>query len=81
MRRLIVTVALALAVAGCGDKKHIEFAKPPADRLVCPDEPAIPAAPVTDEANGKYLRELRDAWAGCKGDVDWMRLFFKALGH
>lgn len=77
MKRLAL-LPLLLAVAACNDP-HIEFAKPPPERLVCPDEPAVPPAPVTDEANGKYLREMRSAWAGCRADVDWLRAWFREL--
>ena len=76
MKRIAILVALA--VAGCGDK-HIEFPRPPADKLVCPDEPAVPDAPITDEKNGAYLKGMRGAWAGCREDVDWLNAWFKSL--
>lgn len=72
MRRLLVLPLLL--VAGCTHDLDI----PPADRLVCPDEPAIPSAPVTDSKNSTYLRGMRGAWAGCREDVDWMRAWFAA---
>lgn len=75
MKRLLA-IPLLLAVAGCA---HTQFARPPEDRLVCPDEPAIPPAPVSDEANGEYLKDMRGAWAGCKEDVDWLRAWFRKL--
>lgn len=77
MRLLIA--ALALTVAGC--TPPIEFARPPADKLVCPDEPAVPAAPVTDEMNADYLKRMRAAWAGCKSDVDWLAVWFRDLNR
>lgn len=73
----LLAVPLLLAVAGCAG--HVEFPKPPADKLVCPDEPAVPDAPVTDEENGEYLKGMRAAWAGCRSDVDWLREWFKNL--
>lgn len=73
----LLALPLLLAVAGCAG--HVEFPKPPADKLVCPDEPAVPAAPVTDEKNGEYLKGMRGAWAGCREDVDWLRAWFKSL--
>lgn len=75
MKRLILIPALLL-VAGCA---HVEFPEPPADKLVCPDEPDVPAEPVTDEANGEYLKDMRGAWAGCRSDVDWLRAWFREL--
>lgn len=73
----LLALPLLLAVAGCAG--HVEFPKPPADKLVCPDEPAVPDAPVTDEKNGAYLKGMRGAWAGCREDVDWLRAWFKSL--
>ena len=75
MKRLLA-LPLLLAVAGCATT---QFAMPPEDKLVCPDEPAVPPAPVTDEANGEYLKGMRGAWAGCKADVDWLRAWFRDL--
>lgn len=75
MKRLLA-LPLLLAVAGCATT---QFARPPADKLVCPDEPAVPPAPVSDEANGEYLKGMRGAWAGCKADVDWLRAWFDKL--
>lgn len=79
MKRLLLLIPI-LALAACG-QPHIEFPKPPPEKLVCPDEPAVPPAPVTDEANGEYLRKLRGAWAGCKADVDWLRAWFDELNR
>lgn len=73
-----LAIILALAVAGCS-QSHVEFPNPPADKLVCPDEPAIPDAPITDEKNGEYLKGMRTSWAGCRSDVDWLREWFKSL--
>lgn len=75
MKRLLA-IPLLLAVAGCATT---QFAAPPEDKLVCPDEPAVPPAPVSDEANGEYLKGMRGAWAGCKADVDWLRAWFDKL--
>jgi hypothetical protein len=77
MRRLAYLVALAsVALAGC---ETTRFAEPPADRLVCPDEPAIPPDPITDQKNAEYLKEMRGSWAECKADVDWLRAWFRKL--
>lgn len=76
MMRRLLAICLAASVAGCATTR---FAEPPADRLVCPDEPAIPDDPVTDEKNGAYLRDLRASWAGCREDVDWLRAWFREL--
>lgn len=77
MKRLAYGMALAsVALAGCA---HTQFAEPPEDKLVCPEEPGVPDAPVSDEENGKYLRDLRAAGAGCREDVNWLREWFRSL--
>lgn len=80
MRRSIVWM-LPLALAGCGDKPAPArtLPVPPAERLVCPDEPTAPTPPYTDEATGEYMASLRKSWQGCRQDVDWLRLWFKSL--
>lgn len=75
----LLLVGLLLAVAGCGEKPHVQFPKPPPDKLVCPAEPDIPDDPITDEKNAGYLKSLRVAGQGCRADVDWLREWFKAL--
>lgn len=89
MRKTTILLPL-LFLAGC---VHPEIARPPADKLVCPDEPARPAGQgetytdpqgverrrVTDEEAGNYMKALRASWQGCKDDVDWLRDWFKAL--
>lgn len=76
-------ILAALAVAGC-DRPPLEIARPPADKLVCPDEPAAPAARgpngrVTDADAGAYMKDLRASWQGCRQDVDWLRVWFGKL--
>lgn len=79
-RGRLIALCMIGTLAACGPER-VEFAKPPPDKLVCPDEPAVPAAPVTDEANGEYLKSLRNSWYGCRSDVDWLRTWFKTLNH
>lgn len=70
--------ALALvALAGCAG--HLEFPRPPADKLRCAGDPPLPAAPVTDEANGRYLQGLHGAWQDCSDTVAWWRDWSAAL--
>lgn len=78
MKKLLL-VPLLLAVAACGVKPRVEFPTPPADKLVCPDEPGVPDDPITDEKNATYLKSLRAAGQGCRADVDWLRVWFKTL--
>jgi hypothetical protein len=77
--KTILIVAAALAVAGCGEKPHVGFPTPPADKLVCPDEPGVPDDPVTDAKNAAYLKSMRSWGGACKADVDWLAVWFKAL--
>lgn len=72
MKKIILLVA-ALAVAGCA---HVPPARPDSARLVCQEEPGVPAEPVTDEANAEYLKKLRAAGADCRGKLDWLRSYF-----
>ncbi len=83
MRRVTISLAVAFLLVGCAGK-HLEIARPPADKLVCPDEPAAPErrgpnGGVTDEDAGLYMKALRGSWQGCKADVDWLRAWFAKL--
>lgn len=71
---LLLLTLLIVMTAGCKSQGGMEIASA---RLVCRDEPAIPADPVTDEDNGRYLRSMRGAWADCKSKLDWVRDFVK----
>lgn len=80
----LILLPLLLAVAGCGDAR-VEFPKPPADKLVCGKEPAVPegkgpGGAITDEQNGEYLKALRNWGVGCWGDVEWLAVWFADLG-
>lgn len=77
MNRLTPAILLlGLALAGC---QTTQFVEPPADKLVCPDEPAVPDNPVSDAKNSTYLRGLRAAGAECRADVEWLRVWFRNL--
>ena len=81
MKRVLIVVALAAAVAGC---KTFEVPRPPADKLVCDSEPDRPAGlgpngEVTDEENGTYLRDLRASGQSCRDDVNWMKSWFDEM--
>lgn len=77
MKKLLL-IAPLLALAGCG-AGHLEFPKPPLDKTRCADEPAVPAEPVTDAANGQYLKGMRGAWVDCRDTVAWWRDWSAAL--
>lgn len=72
-----LTIALALSLAACGGQ--VEFPKPPADKLVCPNEPYAPEGEITDEKNAAYLTAMRAAWNGCFSDVAWFKDWFAKL--
>lgn len=76
MKRLFL-IALLTPVAGCGG--HVEFPRPPEDKLTCAEEPYAPEEPITDSKNAAYLKSLRASWASCKQDVDWLAAWFKSL--
>ncbi|WLJ71147.1 hypothetical protein [Sphingomonas phage Carli] len=86
MRRVLACIPLLLCLpaAMCGERPQVGFPKPPADKLVCPDEPAAPPANgptgrVTDDDAGAYMKSLRGSWQGCRADVDWLRDWFGKL--
>lgn len=80
MRFVTITLAV-LFLSACGPKP-LEIARPPADKLTCPDEPGRPGTagqPVTDAQAGGYMRDLREAGQACRDDVDWLRNWFANL--
>lgn len=79
MKKLILLPLVLLVLSGASCQKHIEFARPPADKLTCPNEPFAPEGEITDEKNADYLKALRAAWHGCFSDVAWMRDWFDKL--
>lgn len=81
MKKILFAGLVALAVAGCGAKPRVEFPVPPADKLVCPEEPGVPDDPVTDAKNAAYLKSMRSWGGACKADVDWLAIWFKALNR
>lgn len=70
-------VLAALLLAGCG--AHLEFPRPPAEKLRCAGDPPLPPPPVTDESNGRYLQGLHGAWQDCSDTVAWWRDWSAAL--
>lgn len=91
MKKIALLALACLAVAGCGELHSIP--RPPADKLVCADEPGRPigSGPVyvdptgverheiTDEDNGTYLRDLRASGQDCRDDVKWFREWFDRM--
>lgn len=81
----ILLALVSLSLSAClGREEKLEIVRPPADKLVCPDEPGAPARTgpngrVTDEAAGRYMGDLRKSWQGCKADVDWLRAWYGKL--
>ncbi|WP_420874037.1 Rz1-like lysis system protein LysC [Novosphingobium olei] len=67
-----------MACAACGPTR-VERIKPPADLLVCADEPQAPDLPGRDQQAQRdaltlnYVLSLRDAWGDCRAKVDGLR--------
>jgi hypothetical protein len=80
MKRIALIAAAALALSAC---QHTAVARPDASKLVCKDEPAVPApdaaGDVTDEQDATYKTELRGAWHDCYSAVGWLRDWFSKL--
>tara|TARA_R110000782_G_scaffold167129_10_gene259384 strand:+ start:16218 stop:16400 length:183 start_codon:yes stop_codon:yes gene_type:complete len=47
--------------------------KPPADRLICADEPLSPGGDATDEQAALYIGALIDAGANCRDALAWIK--------
>jgi hypothetical protein len=93
MRYLILLAGLALSACATTKAPNVVVPRPPADKLVCSDEPGRPAGKgdlytdaegkqrraVTDEEAAGYMVDLRAAGQSCRSDVDWLREWFKSL--
>ena len=72
-----------MACAACGPTR-IETVKPPADLLICADEPVAPDLPGREEQDRRdrmtldYVLALRSAWGDCASKVAGVRAW--ALG-
>ena len=81
---LIPMILSALALTGCGQERPA-LAKPPADLLVCADEPVAPELPGRDRQDARdrltldYLLALRSAWGDCFAKIAGVRAWADAL--
>jgi hypothetical protein len=89
VRALAALAALAL-LSGCGG---LAVARPESHMLVCREEPGRPVGTgpsyvdqngiarneITDEENGKYLRDLRNAGEDCRERVRYLNDWFSKL--
>ena len=80
MKKLLLALPLLL-VAGC---MKPGFTMPDRTKLVCAVEPPRPVGlgpdnAVTDEENGKYLRQLREAGANCRSQLKWVQDYLNNL--
>jgi hypothetical protein len=74
-----------------GSGENLAVVRPPADRLVCDEEPGRPAGegPEYTTAEGetrrrvteavRYKQDLRAAGQSCRDDVNWLRDWFANL--
>lgn len=93
MRYLVIGAALLVSACGGRPAVNILPPRPPADKLVCADEPGRPVGKgdlytdaegkqrraVTDEEAAAYMATLRKSGQSCRDDVDWLRDWFKGL--
>ncbi len=81
---LCLTIPLAMACASCGQERPA-IAKPPADLLVCSNEPVAPDLPGRDEQARRdamtldYILALRSAWGDCFAKVAGVRAWAEKL--
>ena len=60
-------------LSACGESKtRLVIATPPAERLRCADEPAVPAT-LSDASVAGYIVDLRGAGQDCRSAVAWLR--------
>lgn len=79
MKKYLAIALAGLILSGSSCNQNIEFPKPPADKLECPNEPYAPEGEITDAKNAAYLKSMRAAWAGCFSDVAWFKDWFAKL--
>ena len=81
---MLALIPLAMACASCGQERPA-IAKPPADLLVCADEPVAPDLPGRDEQARRdvmtldYILALRSAWGDCFAKVAGVRAWAEKL--
>jgi hypothetical protein len=85
MKALKLAAAItALFTLTAGSCAHTGVARPDSTKLVCKDEPELPAGDpatgaVSDEQDARYKGELRGAWYDCHSTVTWLRDWFAKL--
>lgn len=81
---VLALILLATACASCGQERPA-IAKPPADLLVCADEPVAPSLPGREEQARRdamtldYILALRSAWGDCFAKVAGVRAWAEKL--
>lgn len=76
-RGMAVALALVLSqlLSACANSKPpvvVRIATPPADKLVCADEPRVPLS-LTDAAVAGYIAALASAGADCRSRLAYVR--------
>lgn len=70
-------------LSACGPKVAVKATKPPAELLVCADEPLAPILPPPgierDRIVGDWILALRAAFGDCKADVVGTKAWADAL--
>lgn len=81
---LLATIPLLTGLKACRQERPA-IVKPPADLLVCADEPVVPDLPVRDQQAKRdamtpdYVLALRSAWEDCFAKVAGVRAWVGEL--
>ena len=73
---LMTLTLLPVILTGCAQVK-VEAIKPPAEQLVCSNEPPAPAI-INPATTAGYMLDLRAAWQDCFSRVQWHKDFWES---
>ena len=90
--RVLILAGLCLSLAACGNE-GINFTPPPAEKLVCKNEPGRPVGSgaeyvdsngvtrraVTDAEDAAYKIAMREAGGDCRNNLNWVRRYLDGL--
>lgn len=69
---LVSALLLPACLSACASSKpRVVVVTPPAERLTCKAEPAVPAD-ITDRSTADYIISLADAGQDCRSAVGWL---------
>ena len=73
---IIIIAMSSIILTACAQVK-IEAIKPPAEQLVCSNEPSAPAT-INPATTAGYMLDLRAAWQDCFSRVQWHKDYWES---